>query len=147
MNDIYLHIGSNQILFIARKPAEINTNIVRYISWFWGGIISKFLTLKYVGSFWATFSAQKIKILKPGSRDISQKLRQTNCLLFNFRMTRLTKTPILPNCQVQNSFFWYNCTFQPSNPENHTLSFWDISRDPGFRISISVQKMWPLDPT
>ena len=25
------------------------------------------------------------------------------------------------------------------------LSFWDISRDPGFRISISVQKMWPLD--
>ena len=24
------------------------------------------------------------------------------------------------------------------------LSFWDISSDPGFRISISVQKMWPF---
>ena len=26
----------------------------------------------------------KMKILNPGSRDISQKLRQTKCLLFNF---------------------------------------------------------------
>ena len=26
----------------------------------------------------------QIKILNPGSRDISQKLRQTKCLLFNF---------------------------------------------------------------
>ena len=89
----------------------------------------------------------EIKILNPGSRDISQKLRQTKCLLFNFWMIRLTKTPILPNCQVQNSFFF--CIIVHFNLQIlkiiHLvcLSFWDISRDPDFRISISVQKMWP----
>ena len=33
------------------------------------------------------------------------KLRQTKCLLFNFWVMKLTKTPILPNCQVPNGFF------------------------------------------
>ena len=28
--------------------------------------------------------------------------------LFSFWMIKLTKTPILPNCHVPNSFFWYN---------------------------------------
>ena len=34
-----------------------------------------------------------------------RKLRQTKCLLFNFIIQKLTKTPILPNCQVPNDFF------------------------------------------
>ena len=31
-----------------------------------------------------------------------RKLRQTKCLLYNFWMIKLTKTPILPNFQVPN---------------------------------------------
>ena len=88
----------------------------------------------------------EIKILNPGSRDISQKLRQTKCLIFDFWMIRLTKTPILPNCQVQNSFFWYDIHFDLQTLKIIHLvcfSFCDILRDPGFRISISVQKMCP----
>ena len=38
--------------------------------------------------------------------------RQTKCLLFNFWMIKLTKTPILPN-----GFFWYNCKFYHSKIE------------------------------
>ena len=47
------------------------------------------------------------------------------CLLFNFWMIKLTKTPILPNCQVSNDFFWYNCKF---NTQNVCLSFlwWQV---------------------
>ena len=40
-----------------------------------------------------------------------RKLRQTRCLLFNFLMIKLIKTQILPNCQVQNGFFWCNRKF------------------------------------
>ena len=35
-----------------------------------------------------------------------RKLRQTKCLLFNSWGTKLTKTPILPNCQVPHGFFF-----------------------------------------
>ena len=35
-----------------------------------------------------------------------RKLRQTKCLLFDFWMIKLTKTLILPNCQLPNGFFW-----------------------------------------
>ena len=34
-----------------------------------------------------------------------RKLRQNECLLFNFCMIKLTKTPILPNLQVPNVLF------------------------------------------
>ena len=33
---------------------------------------------------------------------------RSKCLFFNFRMIKLTKTPILPNCQVPNGFFVYS---------------------------------------
>ena len=79
----------------------------------------------------------EIKILNPGSRDISQKLRQTKCLLFNFWMIRLTKTPILPNCQVPNVFFCIIVNFS-----RHILK--SVSRDSWFRIFISMEKMRPL---
>ena len=64
-----------------------------------------------------------------------EKLRKR--LLFNlvnFWMIKLTKTSILPNCQVPNSFFWYNCKFKNSFGKEGTLiillSAWDRSRDP-----------------
>ena len=50
-------------------------------------------------------------------RFISQQKNGEKCLLFklaNFWMIKLTKTPILPNSQVPNSFFWYNCKFYHS---------------------------------
>ena len=40
-----------------------------------------------------------------------RKLRQTKCLLLNFWVIKLTKTPILTNCQVPNGFLMYNCKF------------------------------------
>ena len=36
---------------------------------------------------------------------LSFPLRQTKCLLFNFWIIELTKTPILPYCQAPNGFF------------------------------------------
>ena len=41
-------------------------------------------------------------------------------------MIKLTKTPILLNCQV--AFFWYNCKFNPSNLEKKTLSLFQFLR-------------------
>ena len=44
----------------------------------------------------------------------SQQKNWEKCLLFNlanFWMMKLTKTSILPNCQLPNSFFWYTCKF------------------------------------
>ena len=35
-----------------------------------------------------------------------KKLRQTKCLLFKFKIMKLTKTSILPNFQVPNCFFY-----------------------------------------
>ena len=40
-----------------------------------------------------------------------KKLRQTPCLLFNFWMMKLTKTPIFPNCQVPNGYFLFIVNF------------------------------------
>ena len=42
-------------------------------------------------------------------------------------MIKLTKTPILPNCQVPNRFFWYNCKSYPSKIEKLTLSLSQFS--------------------
>ena len=88
----------------------------------------------------------EIKIINSGSHDKSQKLKQTKCFFFHFWMIRLTKTPILPNCQVQNSFFWYIHFNLQILKIIHLvcLTVWDISRDPGFRTPISVHKMWPF---
>ena len=86
-----------------------------------------------------------MKILNPGSRDISQKLRQTKCLFFIFWMIRLTKTPLLPNCQVPNGFFGIIVNFSLQILKSiHLvcLSFWDISIDPGFRIFILTHELW-----
>ena len=49
--------------------------------------------------------------------DVFHKKNWEKYLLFNlanFWMIKLTKTPILPNSQVPNSFFWYNCKFYHS---------------------------------
>ena len=50
-------------------------------------------------------------------RFTSHQISWKKCWLFNlanFRMIKLTKKSILPNCQVPNSFFWYNCKFYHS---------------------------------
>ena len=89
----------------------------------------------------------EIEILNCRSHDISQKLRQTKCLIFNFWMIRLIKTPILPNCQVQIAFFGIIVHFSLQILKSiHLvfLSFWDMSCDLQFRILISVQKMCPI---
>ena len=89
----------------------------------------------------------EIEILNCRSHDISQKPRQTKRLLFNFWMIRLIKTPILPNCQVPNGFFGIIVHFSLQKLKSKhlvCLSFWDMSCDLQFRISISVQKMCPL---
>ena len=62
-------------------------------------------------------------------------------------MIRRTKAPILPNYQVPNGFFGTIVHFSLQSLKSiHLvcLSFWDMSCDPGFRILISVQKMFPL---
>ena len=41
----------------------------------------------------------------PQKKCHQRKVRQTKCLLFNFWMIKLIKTPILSNCQVPNGFF------------------------------------------
>ena len=56
-----------------------------------------------------------------------RKLRQTKCLLFNFWVIKLIKTPILPNCQVPNGFFWYSCKFYHSKIKKQTLSLSQFS--------------------
>ena len=40
-----------------------------------------------------------------------RKLRQTKCILFNFSMIKLTKTPILPNFHVPSVFFCMTVNF------------------------------------
>ena len=44
----------------------------------------------------------EIRILIPGSRDISQKLRQTKCLLFNFWMIRVQDIDFNFDFNIQN---------------------------------------------
>ena len=81
------------------------------------------------------------------SRDISQKLRQTKCLLFNFWTIKLTITPILLNCQVPNGFFGITVNFSLQILKSKhlvCLSFWDISHDWRAKIYLSMKKMWAL---
>jgi hypothetical protein len=61
-----------------------------------------------------------------------RKHRQTECLLFNFLMIKLTKTQILPNFHVQNDFFWDKYKFYPLKIEKQTLSFSQFSLVTGF---------------
>ena len=74
----------------------------------------------------------EIKILNSGSHDISQKLRQTKCLLFHFWMIRLIKIPILPNCQMPNGFLWYryltiNLVIQKWRSKNFVFSQFSLA--------------------
>ena len=89
----------------------------------------------------------EIKILNHGTRDISQKLRQTECLLFNFWMIRLTKHQFCQIAKCKIAFFGVIVHFALQILKIiHLvcLSFWNIPRDPGFRILISVHKIWPF---
>ena len=80
----------------------------------------------------------KMNALNP-LRFTSLQKNWEKCLLFNFAnslMIKLTKTTILPNCQVPNSFFCYYCKFYHSIRQfwkrRHSkilLSAWDRSRD------------------
>ena len=45
------------------------------------------------------------KFLSPEKTEIAK------CLLLNFLVMKLTKTPILHNCQVPSGLFWQNCYF------------------------------------
>ena len=75
-----------------------------------------------------------MKILNPGSHDISQKLKQTKCILF--KIWRL-KFAIMPKkSHLAKLVFW---SISLKNEHLVCLSFWDISRDPGFRIFILTQ--------
>ena len=54
-----------------------------------------------------------------------RKLRQTISYLWKIKLTR---TPVLPNCQVPNGFFWfYKCKFYHSKIETLTLSLSQFS--------------------
>ena len=50
-------------------------------------------------------------------------------------MIKSTKTPILPNCQVPNCIFWYNCKFHHSKIEITQLAYFH------FLIDFSMQKL------
>ena len=56
-----------------------------------------------------------------------RKLRQNECLLFNFCMIKLTKTPILPNLRVPNVFFWVIVNFITPKIEKWTLNLSQFS--------------------
>ena len=86
----------------------------------------------------------EIEILNPGSHDISQKLRQTKCIIF--KIWRL-KCTIIPKKAILHLAIWRNwCLIIQKLKIKHIvcLSFWDISRDPGFRIFILTHKFWAL---
>ena len=53
------------------------------------------------------------------SRNLSPEKIETNQVItFQFLNDKIDKkTPILPNCQVPNGFFWYNCKFYYSKIE------------------------------
>ena len=90
----------------------------------------------------------EIKILNPGSRDISQKLRQTKCIIFKIwrlKCTIIPKKKLFCTWQFGKICVLVNLTIQKLKSKHFVcLSFWDISCDPGFRILISMQKMWPI---
>ena len=76
-------------------------------------------------------------------RFTSHQKNWEKCLLFNlanFWMIKLTKTSMLPNCQVPNSFL-YNCKFYDSFGKEDTLiillSAWDRSRDSRAKRNLS----------
>ena len=60
----------------------------------------------------------KIKVIKSySSKDYAKKLKLFQLLMDIKWMLKLTKTPILPNLQVPNGFFWYKCKFYHSKIE------------------------------
>ena len=94
------------------------------------------------------FKCTEIKILNSGSHDISQKLRQTKCILFKIwrlKCTIIPKKAIWPSGNLAKMVFWSILSLKKWKSKHLLcLSFWDMSCDPEFRILISVQKMWPL---
>ena len=89
----------------------------------------------------------EIEILKSGSRDISQKLRQTKCMIFRIwrlKCTIIQKKKLFCTWQFGKIGVLVNLIIQKLKSKHLVcLSFWDMSCDPEFRILISVQKMWP----
>jgi hypothetical protein len=69
-----------------------------------------------------TFSALKSKSQILSHMTHLRNWEKVSVYFSIFLAIRLTKIPFLPNCQVPNGFFWYDCTFQPSNLEKYTLS-------------------------
>ena len=63
----------------------------------------------------------------------------------NVKMYNYTKEKLFCTWQFGKIGVLVNLFIQKLKSEHlDCLSFWDVSRDPGFRILISVQKMWPL---
>ena len=63
----------------------------------------------------------------PFTRKTEKNVYLQSC---KFWMIELTKTPILPNCQVPNGFFWFNSKFSLQILKSKhlvSLCFWDIS--------------------
>ena len=70
--------------------------------------------------------------------------KKSNTIALQFLNDKLTKTSILPNSQVPNSFFWYNLQFcYPSHSFGKEdtlillLSAWDRSRDSTAKRNLS----------
>ena len=88
----------------------------------------------------------KMNALNP-LRFTSHQKNWEKCLLFNlanFGMIKLTKTSILPNFQVPNNWFLYNCKFYHSKTASGKedtliilLSAWDRSRDSTAKRNLS----------
>ena len=80
------------------------------------------------------------------SRDISQKLRQTKCLLFKIWRLKFTvictKKSHLALGNSAKLVFWSILSLKSKHLV--CLSFWDISRDSRAKIYHSMDKMWAL---
>ena len=96
---------------------------------------------------WHIFCTE-IEIRNCRSHDISQKLRQTKCLLFNFGRLKCTIIPKKPfgTWQFGKIGVLINLIIQKLKSKRLVcLGFWDMSCDLQFRISISVQKIGPQE--
>ena len=115
----------NELIFLPKMITVIGW-IITGISW---GIVLVTMPFSLCVCFKVSYSPHSLQYLATEygleyvqnifSRSLKKtshqrKLRQTKCLLFNFWMIKLTKTTILPNCEVPNGFFWYNCKFYHS---------------------------------
>ena len=97
------------------------------------------------GTFWKAILGHifctEIEILNSGSHDISQKLKQTKCILFKIWRLKCTTIPKKPFGEIG---VLVNLIIQRWKSKHLVcLSFWDMSCDPEFTILISVQKRWP----